>query len=465
MQRVIETDVAVVGAGSAGSAAAFCLAGTGLRVTVLEARALDASGARWSDDFPPWLFDRAGIARPEPPEARNRGVPYRLFGWNGGRVELDRSPMWAVDVPRLTARLQAGARERGATFVEHATLHEVRCDAAGRPIAVVAHVRAGGAVTARAVPVEVRARLFVDASGLAGEVRRRVPAMDRDCPVVDDADLCHAAQYVCEVKDRAGAAAFLENLGVEPGHFCAWTGIDGGFSTRVVHVDADLSEVAILTGIAWDGRNPGARRLMQDLRREQPWIGKAAFGGEGLIPIRRPYERLAAAGIALIGDAGCQVVPPTGCGIGGTLVAARMLADAVTGRDDPGGIEATWAYQAAFQHERGGVHAAYDQIRRLAQSLTGPESSDLVRFGIVTRGSLRSVMDQRMPDLGPSDLASTAMGAAKVPHLAARMAAVVLRMFAVRAAHAFYPKTPDEPGLRAWSRRVATLAGHVPGVS
>ena len=460
MGKVIESDVVVVGAGNAGAAAALCLAESGLAVRVVEAGPLSLAGGRWSDDLPPWLFDRARMARPEPPERRNRDVPYALFGAAGSRVELPASPMWAVDVPRLTARLRELASARGATFQGSTTVVAVRLDAAGRPTGVEAEdVRHG-----QPARVEFRARLFVDASGVAGAVRRHVPALGRACAALAPSDLCTAAQFVCEIGDRSAAAAFLERLRVGPGTFLAWAGVNGGFSTRVLHADPDLHEVAVLTGMTWDGATPGAIGMMDELRREQPWIGPAVTGGHGLIPLRRPYDRLAAAGVALVGDAACQVFPPTGCGIGSALVAARMLGDAVAGRTDPGSLEATWAYQAAFQRERGGVHAAYDLFRRMTQTMSGAESSDLVRAGLVTAGSLRSVLEQRMLALGPSDVARTLAGAARRPRLAARMATVLPRMLAVRAAYALYPTSPEVDALRAWSRRTAAVAGGVPDV-
>ncbi len=458
MENVIESDVVVVGAGNAGAAAALCLAEAGLAVRVVEAGPLSLAGARWSDDLPPWLFDRARISRPEPPERRNRDVPYVLFGAGDSRVELPASPMWAVDVPRLVARLRDLASARGATFQDRTTVTGVRCDADGRPIAIEAQDARGG----RAVAVELRAPLFVDASGVGGVLRRHVAAFGPARGGPAPTDLCSAAQFVCDVGDRAGARAFLDGLRAQPGTFLAWAGVRGGFSTRVIHTDPGLDHVAVLTGLTWDGATHGAVGMMDELRREQPWIGSPCLGGHGLIPLRRQYDRLAAPGIALVGDAACQVFPPTGCGIGSALVAARMLGDAVAGRTDPGSLEATWAYQAAFQRERGGVHAAYDLFRRMTQSLSGAESSDLVRAGLVTAGSLRSVLEQGMLALGPADVARTLAGAARRPRLAARMAKILPRMLAVRAAHALYPATPDVDALRTWSRRTAALAGGVP---
>ena len=72
-----------------------------------------------------------------------------------------------------------------------------------------------------------------------------------------------------------------------------------------------------------------------------------------------------------MGDAACQVFPAHGSGIGMGLIAGRMLADAVADAVDPGDEQVLWGYQAAFQHEFGGLLAAFDAFRRMSTVLGG----------------------------------------------------------------------------------------------
>ena len=106
-----EYDVVVVGAGSAGACAAYHLAGSGLSVALLDRRDLSAAGARWPNGIPPWMFDRAGLDRPESPELVDVDFPVHMMGHKGtGRLSMPRCPFWKVDMALLVGRLQKMAR-------------------------------------------------------------------------------------------------------------------------------------------------------------------------------------------------------------------------------------------------------------------------------------------------------------------------------------------------------------------
>src|SRR5690606_36395120 len=123
-----------------------------------------------------------------------------------------------------------------------------------------------------------------------------------------------------------------------------------GFSTVAVAVDADLDLVGVLVGCLANGRYGTGPRMVEDLRRAESWIGDRISGGFGVIPLRRPYARFTAPGLALVGDSACQTFPAHGSGIGLGLIAGRLLAEAVEGAADPGAEVVLWRYQAAFQH-------------------------------------------------------------------------------------------------------------------
>jgi hypothetical protein len=238
-------------------------------------------------------------------------------------------------------------------------------------------------------------------------------------------------------------------------------GVRGGYSSLMVQVEPDGERVEVLAGVA-DGGASGSTGagILRDFLAAERWIGRVVFGGSGRIPIRRPYDRLAGEGIALVGDAACQVFPEHGSGIGAGLVAARLLADAVRGSDDPGGAAATWAYQAAFHRERGGVHAAYDVLRRATQRLSGADLAAHMAGGVVDAATSRAALDQRIPAVRPGAAAATAWRAARMPGRALALVAAAARMPLVAALYARYPLEPDERALRVWARAAAALCGH-----
>lgn len=454
--EIRKRDVVVVGAGTAGSAAAVLLARSGRSVALIEARSHEEAGARWVNGVPPWMFDQAGIERPAGPEHRASGFPFTLLSHSGrARLILDPSPTWAVDVPKLTARLHDLARREGVELIDQAQVRGMEFDE-GRPTAI--------SVEREASSFTLRASLFVDASGLNAVLRRQIPELSRSCPSVPRHHLCTAAQEVSEISDPAGARRFLEENDFRPGEYLFWTGVDGGFSTMSITVSADLKEAELLTGSIADGEHATGPDLMRGLRQLHPWIGKKIFGGEGLIPLRRPYDRPAAPGIALIGNAACQVFPAHGSGTGIGLIAARVLADSVREFDDPGSLEATWGYQAAFQREYGSLLAAYDVFRRLSQSLSGGDIEHMLKAGLILKNNFIAALDEVMPGISPRDLLFTVRGAIRAPFLAARIVPRLLRMPVVAGLYRRYPQSPDLGRLRHWSHTAAALFREQPDI-
>jgi flavin-dependent dehydrogenase len=446
-------DVVIAGAGSAGCAAAYHLARRGLRVAVLERGALAAAGARWVNGVAPEMFDAAGLARPAGDELRGGGGPFILCDpTTGARVTVPVSPVWQVDMPRLVARLQALAASAGAHFFAHVRPLGLALEA-GRPAALAA---TGGGVW--------RARLFVDATGVTGALRRMLPAFGGEA--LAPSDVCGAAQHVRRIADPAGARDFLARWGVARGANLAFAGLAGGYSTLVVQVDAALREVELLAGAAGPGGS--GRRLLAAFVQRERWIGPLVFGGQGAIPLRRPWRRFAAPGMALVGDAACQVFPAHGSGVGAGLIAGRLLAEAAAARADAGGAGAMQAYQAAYRAGPGAVAAAYDVFRRLSQSLAGAEAARLVSAGLVSRGSLEAGLAQRMPAPGLGDGAAVARGAVRAPRLAARLAPALVHMGAayalarVSAAHAAQQRPLDRAEKRQ-ARRARRQGERHPG--
>lgn len=451
----MQFDVVVVGAGSTGSAAAWMLAEAGLNTALVEARAFGLAGARHVNDVPPWLFDLARVPRPEPPEKRCDLETFYLLDRAGvARLKMQR-PMWGVDAAALVARMQARALGAGVTVFDRAAGLKLTHHG-GRPYRL--HLEAddrGGQRAARALD----ARLFVDASGLAGVLRGQSEGLAACCPRPTGLNLTSAVQLVCAVADRAGARRHLADNGFSEGDVVVWSGRYSGFETRMARVEPGLDEVELLVGVAHDGRRFPAGRVLAELRAALPWAGKVRAGGAADIPCRRPYDLLVAPGLALIGDAGCQVFPAHGSGMGAGLVAARMLADAVQGQADPGALEALWGYQWRHHRGRGAVHAAYEVFRR-AVVQWGPAGVEaLLQQGLILEGTTGAALAQRPPAVAPGELVSLGRALLRAPGSAGAMGAMATRMAATQALWQTFPRAPDMARVRRWSRRAARVSG------
>jgi flavin-dependent dehydrogenase len=360
----MQLDLVIVGAGTAGAALAMHAARAGLRVVCVERRPLDQAGARWVNGVPCWMFHEAGIVEPAGEERVAAGEPFHLLaGWGPMRVIVRKHDMVDVDMRLLVARLQREAVQAGADLRGEVTVHGLSGDALATSTG------------------ELRARWIVDASGLAG-------ARLLEQPRLSPSDLCAAAQQVRQVRDPAGARAFLARQEVEPGTTLCFSAVAGGYSIVNVRVEGD--RVSLLTGSVPAQGHPGGAQLLASFVSEQPWIGDRLFGGARAIPLRRP-QLLARGPVALLGDAGTQVFSAHGSGIGLGLVAARQLADALASGAGPEG------YARDFHRRWGTLLASYDLLRRASQRLSARHVGWMMRSGLMNESSVRAALEQRLP--------------------------------------------------------------------
>jgi len=455
-----EFDVVVVGAGTAGANVAHQFARRGRRVLVLERRAADAAGAQWVNGVLDRHFELAGLAPPSGPERRaaNRTVQLRGRDPRLGPTVHD-APTVAADMALLGHRLRALATGAGAQFCDRVTDlgfdHERSTDRI-RSVSFRRDDERG--------PTTVAAALFVDASGRQGVVRRHSVALGPWCPTVRGNELCSASDVEHLVADTAGAAEFLERHGAAPGETVTVVGVSGGFSTCAVSIAEDLGHVGILVGCLADGRYGTGPRMLAELQAREPWIGPARSAGSGVIPLRRPYARFTAPGVALVGDAACQVFPAHGSGIGIGLIAGTMLAEGAADADDPGDPEVLWrSYQAPFQRRHGGDLAGFDLLRRTSTALGSTGVDALVRSGIVDERTTRAGLDQRWATPPPAEAARSAARLARNPRVARVMAPALLRAQLLRTHARTYPEQVDPDALRRWEHRTARLLGRLPG--
>ncbi|KAA3614453.1 MAG: FAD-dependent oxidoreductase [Planctomycetota bacterium] len=454
-------DVVILGAGTGGASAAAFFAESGYRTALLDRRPFSEAGARWINGVPDWMFEQAGVELPQNPELRGSpGVGrFTLLGiHDGARLSVDDSPVLRVDMRLLVERLQKRARQAGAVVFEQIQLGDFEFEN-DRPRSLELQREGNGA------SLRLRASLFVDASGLNGAIRRKVPSLDAVCPKVPAQHLCTAAQEVCEVLDPQGAEDFLHRYRAQPEEVVCRTGVDGGYSIANVVVEHGNEEAELLTGSIADGNHASGPELIRQLRVREPWLGPAKFGGSGLIPLRRPYDRLAVPGLALIGNSACQVFPAHGSGIGIGMLAAKILVESVRTFSDPGCLEATWAYSAGFHRRHGGLLGAYDVFRRLSQSLSGAETEILLKSGLITMGGFRAGMVQRMPPVGLKEALVQLGGMLRSPRLGLHLLRRIAPLPRVYRHYQRYPLEPDEVELRRWSSKIAGFFGEAPDLN
>jgi flavin-dependent dehydrogenase len=418
----LAADVLVVGAGSAGAGVAAGLARRGYRVLVVDRREVGTTGARWVNAVPAWCFDEAGLARPSGRELWKHGGTFFMVAPGGGATVAHdgRDAMAHVDMRHLVERLVGEASRAGARFVA-GRVASVDLDASGR-------VASAELETPQGRPLGVvRPRLVVDASGMGGAVRERVPSLRSACARVEGDDLCVAAQYQYRVGDPDGLRALLARHGAAPGDDLAFPGTCGGYSTLTLFTRRELDEVGVLAGSIPSTRSAPGHAMLEHFLEGAPWLGERLFGGQGPIPVRRPYDTLGGGGVALVGDSACQVFASHGSGVGMGLIAGRVLADAAEGAADPGHDDVLRAYERAFRRRYGGLLAASDAFRRFSQRLDPSTAGELLRAGLVDDTAFSQALTQRPHRPSASSLGRLAASASRAPALALRMAPIALR--------------------------------------
>ena len=422
---MMDADLAVVGAGTAGAALAGFAARAGMRVVVLERHSLDDAGARWVNGVARWMFGEAGLVAPGDDERVGNERAFHLVAGReaAARLVLRGHDVEAVDMRRLVARLQRDARETGA---------ELRGGV---------NVRGLEDGVLRTATGDVRARYYVDASGLTGA---RLLGQPRVAPT----DICAAAQEMRRVRDVRAARAWFEHHEVTPGDTLCFAAVAGGYLILNVRLDGDA--VSILTGSIPALGHPSGARILSDFAAEQPWVGETIFGGARTLPLRRPYDTLTdGEHIALLGDAGCQMFSAHGSGIGIGLIAARMLADALA---SGAGLE---RYAVSFHRRWGGLLAGYDVFRRFSQTMNARELAVLMRVGLLDEEGARAGLSQRLPAITRSLLLGRVRAAVHAPVSAARFVGTLARMGAAQALFARYPVSRSDRA--PWSRLVARV--------
>ncbi|MBK9644987.1 MAG: FAD-binding protein [Deltaproteobacteria bacterium] len=416
-------DVLIVGAGTAGAAAALFCARRGLSVLCLDRRPLDEAGARWVNGVPRWVFGAVGLAPPLPPEERSRGVPFRMVaGWDGPQVVLAEHDLLEVDMRALVRRLQAEAQAAGATLLGETP------------------VESWDGETARTPAGDLIPKVIVDASGLGGTIWPLAAPRET---------LCAAAAEERALLDPQAAKHFFESRGAALGDTLSFTGVAGGYS--IVNVRAADGHVTLLTGsIPAQGHKPGVV-LLNEFVASQPWIGERLYGGARAVPLDLPAAVVGEANRARLGDAAGQVFSSHGSGIAQGLLAAHLLAECLA---SGGGVE---AYNLRFQRGSAGALAAQVIFRRFSMSLTPEETKTLFAAAVVRPAVAKLVLTQRPPWQAPFALLAGMPGLARAPGLAARLVPALARMGAVEALHRVYPSDPGK--VAGWEERRRKVVG------
>jgi digeranylgeranylglycerophospholipid reductase len=346
-------DVVVVGAGPAGSTAAFRLAGRGHRVLIVEEHPKVGQPVQCAGLVSRRVLELAGsdgFVR-----ARVRGAS--VFGPSLGSISFkaDEPRAYVIDRAGLDVYLadraaRAGAEFRTSTRFDHFLRHE-------NGGSVVRLVRGDGPA------YELHARLVIGADGVSSAVARAF-RLRRPVEVLP----AFEAEFPVSPGDPDTVEVYLGRT-IAPGLFGWWIP-DGGGGARV--------------GVAADADGTSARsyylRLVEHLGRRfgTPLENPTAFLVSG-IPIGA-LPKTHGPGVLLVGDAAAQVKPLSGGGIFTGMRCAELAAEVGHAALDRGDLSesALAPYDRAWRAELGEEFRRALYLRRIFTRLADADLDAIV---------------------------------------------------------------------------------------
>ncbi|MHB8896909.1 MAG: NAD(P)/FAD-dependent oxidoreductase [Candidatus Geothermincolia bacterium] len=431
----LESDVLVVGAGTAGTYIAWQLASLGYSCTVLEKDRLSEVGSAIGPfHMEEHAFEQFEIPLPEGPELLHRIT--RVTNWSPRFANSFQFsfPTLVMDKPLFTRRMHSYALEAGAELVEEAEVIGLIIEG-GILRGVMAKTPGGES--------EWRARLVVDASGIDGVVRTMMPHtrwFENDPIASDDTIFVYMETW----KDvESGLTGDLNSFP----HYIGWCAPGPG-DTRIV-------------GVGMGGSAEAAKRRHLEMLEVLPVKGTVVGSTGGRIPYRRPPFSLVDNSLIVVGDAACMNKPFSGEGVtsGFTGCVAAVNAAAAALAADDLTRDALWQYNIDYFTGQGAKFAFLTAVLPAVMS-AGPDEMEYLFSlpGLLTEeGALALQRD--------FEIASDTSGALKAlpgivrglieGRLRASTLMTIARMSivgaALKALYSRYPETPLEFG--TWMRR------------
>ena len=354
-----ETDVVVVGAGTAGCYAAATVADAGLDVVVLDRKSESEAGhiacgdaLKGADAFPE-VIPKSTLE----PAMTNTGVDHGRFEIPQEDTVLDipvPGELAVVDRWEYGRCIIRGADDLGATFHYDTVVQDVVQDEDGRVTGVEA-VRAGE-------PTTYEAAVVVDAAGSLSLLQDKTDFAGTTFDTnVDYSQFCSAYREIVEVEEPVEWDDALVFKPTERAAGYLWyfprteTEINVGLGFQMTEEPMELVE-----------------DLKRDLRDREEFEGAEVTDKLGAaLPTRRPYDSAVAPGFVAAGDAAGHVNPTTGGGIAGAAYAGHYAAETAVDAIRNGGPSeaALWEYNERVMDHFGGRYAGLDVYNVLSTAV------------------------------------------------------------------------------------------------
>ncbi len=363
MDEIYQSDVIVVGAGTAGTYFAWQAAKEGVKVILLEARTLDVMGKNIEIiHMDQSAFAEFGVPEPQPPELVHLEKVGVMWAPDRTITDVVEHSFYVLNLPALYRRLHGYAAQSGVEIIENAQVTDV---------IIENESLCGVSGEIKGKSFEARAKLIVDASGMTGAIRTRLP----DHFGVENKPIDPAKVYCCCLELRTdlpegsltGSNSFMS---------------ESGFWNRSYGND-------IIIGMSQHGGYEFTWQKHKEFR-ERNWgdPGRLVSRRQGLVPYRRSPLSLVGNGFLVVGDAAFQNRPFSGEGIISGWGACRAALPAALRALRNGDVSrrSLWSYNTAYFHDQGAKFAAAMAQLPAATELNDRDTNYLFRHHIIFNG-------------------------------------------------------------------------------
>jgi digeranylgeranylglycerophospholipid reductase len=439
-------DVVVIGAGTSGCMAAKTLAQAGLNVCLVDRKDEASIGIKvCGDAVGKHHFSELGLAVPEGEEKEGDIVGMKIYS-------PDREAVFRIVGEGLTGfminrylfgqRLLRDALDAGAVL--HDSIHVLE------PIIEDGYVNG---VSARSLKsrseMKLRAAVTVDASGVSAVVRSRLPD-----EMGLESSISRADQIVCyreirELKTSVNEPDYCNiylDLEAALGGYC-WI-----FPEGETKVNVGLG-VAAVEGHA----NPKSQLYRHILSMPMFKGSSIVHGGGGIVPTRRPIDSLVGNGVVLAGDAGCQVNPIHGGGIGPSMIGGRIAGEVVAEALERGkpSRESLWPINVCFMKEYGAKQAGLDVFRGFLQKLSNADLDYGMRYRLIKEDDVLKASMGEDIRLNVTDATRRIFAGLGRLSFLRELYNMAKKAKKAKALYAQYPSSPE--GLADWKVQVKNL--------
>jgi len=437
-----QSDIVVVGAGTAGCYFAWQAARAGFRVLLLEAKKLDQLGEHIEIfHMDQRSFKEFDIPEPQPPELIHLETTISMYSPDRQVCEQVHYPFFVMNMPAFHRRMHGYVRESGGEIIEEAQVTGIILENGAL---------AGVSGNLKGSPFEARGKLVVDASGLAGAVRTRLPmeyGIEND--PVDPARIF----YVCLELRNGSGPGFLKGSNAFIFHKAFWNRSYGD---------------DFILGISQPGGFDYAWQKHKQWREEyfgDP--GKVVARRQGMVAFRRSLLSCVAERFLVIGDAAFHNKPFSGEGVVSGFTGCKIAAETTIAALQAGAVsrEALWPYNVRYYRGQGAKFAAGFAQLPAAAELSRTDVDFLYHQGIIFSGrDFEELNEQYEVRMGPGKLLRTAavmlwgaitgqfgFNSLKILALVSRQADALKQHFQN------YPEHPS--GYAAWKQKALALWG------